>query len=140
MSTKTLTFSVVSAQEELLTGTAEMIVAHASHGDLGICPGHAPLLAELLPGPVRVINGSNEESFYVSGGMIEVQPEGVSILADTAARAADLDEAAVLKAKEEAERLMKENKSEVDYADLTAQLAETIAQLRVINQLKNKLK
>ncbi len=140
MSNKTLSFTVVSSQAELQSGDAEMIIAHASHGDLGLCPGHAPLLAELKPGPVRVINGTEETSFYVSGGIIEVQPNSVSILADTAIRAADLNEAEIVKAKEEAEQLMKDNKSSVDYARLTNEIAQAAAKLRVLNQLKNKIK
>ena len=96
---------IVSAEEELFSGLVEMVVAHGHIGDLGVLPGHAPLLSTIKPGPVRVIKqGGKEEVFYISGGFIEVQPNMVKVLADTAIRANDLDEAAALEAKKAAQQ------------------------------------
>lgn len=128
---------IVSAEEELFSGLVEMVVAHGHMGDLGVLPGHAPLLSTIKPGPVRVIKqGGKEEIFYISGGFIEVQPDMVKVLADTAIRAADLDEAAALEAKKAAEKAMAAKSANMDYSTASAHLAEAAAQLRTINELR----
>lgn len=128
---------IVSAEEELFSGLVEMVVAHGHMGDLGVLPGHAPLLSTIKPGPVRVIKeGGVEEVFYISGGFIEVQPDMVKVLADTAIRAADLDEAAALEAKKAAEKAMVAKSADMDYTTASARLAEAAAQLRTIHELR----
>lgn len=135
----TIQVDIVSAEKEIFSGEAEMVFAPALLGELGIAPGHTPLVTQLGPGEVRVkIPEGEEEAFYVSGGMLEVQPSVVTVLSDTAQRAEDLDEAAVLKAKEEAERQFHERDAEIDYAKAQAQLAETVAQLQTIRRLKRR--
>ncbi len=132
---------IVSAEEEIFSGLVELVVAAGSQGDLGVMPGHAPLLTELKPGPVRVVKqGGQEELYYVSGGYIEIQPNTVSVLADSALRAGDMDEAAALQVKKDAEKLLTDQSSGMDYARATVQLAEAVAQLRTIQQLRDKLK
>ena len=97
MASRTVQCDIVSAEEELFSGRVEMVIAHGHMGDLGILPGHTPLISTIKPGPVRVIKqGGGEEVYYISGGFIEVQPTMVKVLADTAIRAADLDEVAAL--------------------------------------------
>ena len=136
---KTVQVDIVSAEREIFSGEVEMLFAPALLGEVGIAPGHTPLVTQLAPGEVRVKHaGGGEEAFYVSGGLLEVQPKVVTILSDTAVRAEDLDEAAVLKAKEEAERQFHERDSEVDYATAQAQLAETVAQLQTIQRLRRR--
>ena len=131
---------IVSAEEAIFSGLVEMVVAHGALGDLGIAPGHAPLLTELKPGPVRVITQSGEERiYYVSGGFLEVQPGTVSILADTAVRADDVDEAAAIEAQKSAEAAIANQHGEFDYGRAAAQLAEAAAQLRTIQALKKKM-
>ena len=135
----TIQVDIVSAEHEIFSGEADMVYAPASMGELGIAPGHTPLVTQLGPGEVRVQHpDGNEEAFYVSGGMLEIQPRVVTILSDTAMRAEDLDEAAVLKAKEEAERQFHDRGAEVDYATAQAQLAETVAQLQTIQRLRKR--
>ncbi|MCL7461434.1 F0F1 ATP synthase subunit epsilon [Pseudomonas sp. NW5] len=130
---------IVSAEEELFSGLVEMVVAHGNQGDLGILMGHTPLLTDLKPGPVRVIKqGGEEEVYYISGGFLEVQPNMVKVLADTAVRAADLDEAAALEAKKAAEKAINEKGAEFDYTTAAARLAEAAAQLRTIQELRKK--
>ena len=131
----TMHCDIVSAEKSIFSGLVEMVVAAGSLGDLGILPGHAPLLTGLIPGPVRVVlQGGEEQVFYVSGGYLEVQRGVVTLLADTAARADDLTEAAALQAKEDAERAMQEQSSEFEYGRAAAQLAEAVAQLRALRQ------
>ncbi|MCQ4348903.1 F0F1 ATP synthase subunit epsilon [Pseudomonas stutzeri] len=130
---------IVSAEEELFSGLVEMVVAHGNMGDLGILMGHTPLLTDLKPGPVRVIKqGGEEEVYYISGGFLEVQPNMVKVLADTAVRATDLDEAAALEAKKAAEKALSEKGAEFDYSTAAARLAEAAAQLRTIQELRKK--
>ena len=130
---------IVSAEKEIFSGLIEMVVAAGSLGDLGIQYGHAPLLTGLIPGPVRVIKqGGEEEIFYVSGGYLEVQPNAVTILADSALRANDIDEAAAQKAQEEAQHAINNQAGEADYTRAAVQLAEAAAQLRAIQQLRKK--
>jgi F-type H+-transporting ATPase subunit epsilon len=133
---------IVSAEGEIYSGDAGMVFAPAKLGDVGIAPRHAPLLTELRPGTVRVqpAEGGDELSFYVSGGMLEVQPHLVTVLADTALRAHDIDEAAALEAKRRAEDALRNRETLIDYARAQAELAEAIAQLRAIDQLRKKLK
>lgn len=130
---------IVSAEEELFSGLVEMVVAHGHMGDIGVLPGHAPLLSTIKPGPVRVIlEGGKEEVFYISGGFIEVQPSMVKVLADTAIRASDLDEAAAMEAKKAAEKAILAKSADMDYSAASARLAEAAAQLRTINELRRK--
>ncbi len=133
----TVQCDIVSAEEELFSGAVEMVIAHGHMGDLGILPGHTPLISTIKPGPVRVIKeGGAEEVYYISGGFIEVQPTMVKILADTAVRAADLDEVAVLEAKKAAEYAIQEQTADFDYAAIAVRLAEAAAQLRTISELR----
>ena len=134
----TLHVDIVSAEKEIYSGTAEMVFAPLVTGEVGILPRHAPLLARMKPGEVRVKTATEELFFYVSGGMLEVQPHVVTVLADTAARAKDLDEAAAVKAKERAEEALKNRAADIDYAKAQAELAEAVAQLRAIRKLREK--
>ena len=135
----TIHVNVVSAEQEIFSGTAEMVYAPAAEGDVGIAPRHAPLLTGLKPGEVRVqVEGGSEEHFYISGGMLEVQPHVVTVLADTAIRAHDIDEAAALEAKEQAEKLMAEKGAEMEYAEAQVQLAQAAAQLRALQNLRKR--
>ena len=136
----TMHVDVVSAEAEIFSGPANMLFAPGVMGELGILPRHAPLLTRIKPGEVRIITPDNEEQFfYVSGGMLEIQPQAVTVLADTALRAKDLDEAAALEAKDRAEKILADSKGEVDYAAAEAELAEAMAQLQAIQRLKKKL-
>ena len=131
---------IVSAEKAIFSGLVELVVAHGSLGDLGIAPGHAPLLTELKPGPVRVITQAGEEQiYYVSGGFLEVQRSTVTVLADTAVRAHDIDEAAALEAQKAAEAALANQHGEFDYGRAAAQLAEAAAQLRTIQGLRKKM-
>ena len=133
----TMHCDIVSAERSIFSGLVEMVVAAGSLGDLGIAPGHAPLLTALIPGPVRVVMpGGEEEVYYVSGGFLEVQRGIVTLLADTALRAGDVDEAAALEAKEEAERAMANQEADFEYGRAAAQLAEAAAQLRALRQMR----
>lgn len=135
----TIHVDIVSAEQEIFSGLAEMVFAPAIMGEVGIAPRHTPLLTQLAPGEVRLkLPDGEERSFYVSGGMLEVQPHVVTVLSDTAMRAEDLDEAAVLKAKEEAERQLHDREAEMDYATALAQHAEVAAQLQAIQRLRKR--
>ncbi len=135
----TVHVDIVSAEREIFSGLAEMIFAPAALGEVGIAPGHTPMLTQLGPGEVRLkFSEGAEEAFYVSGGMLEVQPRVVTILSDTAVRAEDLDEAAVLKAKEAAEQALSDTSAEIDYAKALAEYAETAAQLQTIQRLRRR--
>ena len=139
MASRTVQCDIVSAEDELFSGRVEMVVAHGHMGDLGILPGHTPLISTIKPGPVRVIKqGGGEEVYYISGGFIEVQPYTVKVLADTAIRAADLDEAEALKAKKAAEQALVNQSTDFDYAAAAVRLAEAAAQLRTIHELRKK--
>ena len=131
---------IVSAEKAIFSGDAAHIIVTGLLGELGIYPGHTQLLTALKPGPVRIVKPNGEdEILYISGGILEVQPQLVSILADTAIRASDLDEMAALEAKEHAERILNDKQSDIDYAKATAELAQAVAQLQVISKLKKKL-
>ncbi|HBP99477.1 MAG TPA: F0F1 ATP synthase subunit epsilon [Gammaproteobacteria bacterium] len=135
----TMHCDIVSAEKSIFSGRVEMVVATGTLGDLGVAPGHAPLITGLIPGPVRLIkDGGDEVVFYVSGGYLEVQSGVVTLLTDTALRADDVDEAAAVEAMEEAERAMQDASAELDYGTASAQLAEAAAQLRALRQLKNR--
>lgn len=130
---------IVSTEDSLFSGLVELVVASGELGDLGIAPGHTPLLTKLKPGPVRVIRQDGEEEvIYVSGGFLEVQPHLVTILADTAIRAEELDESVAQEAKAEAERQMKQTSSDFEYARAATQLAEATAQLRALQQARRQ--
>jgi len=135
----TVHVNIVSAEAEIFSGLATMVFAPGVMGELGIMPRHAPLLTKIKPGEVRIrTEDGEEESFYVSGGMLEVQPNLVTVLADTAARAKDLDEAAALAAKQRAEQALKDKKGDIDLAQAEAELAEAVAQIRAIQNLRKK--
>jgi len=137
----TMHVDVVSAEEEIFSGPATMLFAPGVMGDLGILPRHAPLLTRIKPGEVRIQTADSDEEqiIYVSGGMLEIQPAAVTVLADTATRAHDIDEAAAIEAKERSEKLLSDQKDDVDYAAASAELAEAMAQLQAIQRLKKKI-
>jgi F-type H+-transporting ATPase subunit epsilon len=137
----TMHVDVVSAEEEIFSGPATMLFAPGEMGDLGILPRHAPLLTRIKPGEVRiqVPDSEEEQIIYVSGGILEVQPAAVTILADTATRAVDIDEAAAIEAKERAENILKDQKDNVDYAAASAELAEAMAQIQAVHRLRKKI-
>lgn len=131
---------IVSAEAEIFSGLVEQIIATGSEGDLGILPGHAPLLTALKPGPIRISKQNGEEEvYYISGGFLEVQPGQVKVLADTAMRAGDMDEAAALEAKKQAEQALSNQHGEFDYSRAATQLAEAAAQLRTLQAIRKKL-
>jgi F-type H+-transporting ATPase subunit epsilon len=134
----TIHVDIVSAEGEIFSGMAEMVYAPAVMGEVGIAPRHTPLVSQLKPGEVRVETegGKEMQHFYVSGGILEVQPHVVTVLADTAIRAADLDEAAAQDAKRRAEDAMVNRTSEFEYAKAQAELAEAAAQLRAIERIR----
>lgn len=136
----TIHVDIVSAEREIYSGRAEMVFAMLVNGEVGILPRHAPMIAHMKPGEVRIKTATEELAFYVSGGLLEVQPHVVTVLADTAARARDLDEAKVLAAKQRAEEALKDRQANIDYARAQAELAEAVAQLRSIRRLRDKLK
>ncbi|NOZ11146.1 MAG: F0F1 ATP synthase subunit epsilon [Gammaproteobacteria bacterium] len=134
----TLHVDIVSAEEAIFSGTATMVFAPAVMGEVGITPRHTPLLTQLKPGEVRVqTQGGEELFFYVSGGMLEVQPHVVTVLSDTAIRAKDLDEAAATAAKEKAERAMADQHSEFEYAKAQMELARALAQLSTLRKIRD---
>ncbi|GAB4298540.1 MAG: F0F1 ATP synthase subunit epsilon [Thiohalomonadaceae bacterium] len=137
----TMHVDVVSAETSIFSGTVEAVFAPAKEGEVGIMPRHSPFLAQLKPGQVRVVKqGGEEDFFYVSGGMLEVQPHTVTVLADTALRARDMDEAAALQAKERAEQAMRDRTGAMEWAEAQAELAQAIAQLQMIQRLREKTK
>ena len=135
----TIFVDIVSAEGQIFKGDATMVFAPAAGVEIGIAPRHAPLLTLLKPGEVRVqMDGQEEQSFYVGGGALEVQPHLVSVLADTAARARDLDEAAALAAKQRAEDAMRGRADKLEMAEAQAELARAVAQLRAIERIRKK--
>jgi F-type H+-transporting ATPase subunit epsilon len=132
---------IVSAEKEIFSGVVEMIVASGQLGEIGIIPGHAPLLTVLRPGEVRVtLPGGEQDVYYISGGMLEVQPYTVTVLADAAERAESLDEAVALEAKARAEAAMAHKDTEIDYSVAAAELARAVAQIRAIQKTRKKFK
>ena len=135
----TVLCSIVSAEEEIFSGQVEMVIATGTMGELGILPGHTPLLSGVKPGPIRLIlEGGEEEIFFASGGYIEVQPTSITILADTALRADDLDEVAALEAQKKAERELVDQKSGVGFARVSLDLQEQAAMLRTIRKFRDR--
>jgi len=137
----TIRCDIVSAEKEIFQGDATMVVATGELGELGIAPRHAPLITRIKPGKVVVTQANGEKlDFYVSGGILEVQPQVVTILADTVVRADDLDEAVVQKAKEEAERILANRSEAMEIAEAQTKLAEVMAQLQALDRLRKNLK
>ena len=135
----TIHVDIVSAEQEIFSGAAEMVFAPAVMGELGIIPRHAPLITVLKPGDVRVkMPDGKEEHFYVSGGILEVQPHLVTVLSDIGLRAHDLDEAKAMEAKERAEKAMEGTMADMEYAKAEAELAQAVAQLRAIERLRKR--
>lgn len=136
----TVHVDVVSAEEEIFSGLAEFVVLPGEAGELGILPGHMPLMTRIRPGTVRVKvpNQAEEELIFVAGGILEVQPGLVTVLADTAIRGNDLDEAKALEAKKQAEEVLANKSSQLDYAKAQAELAEAIAQISAIQKLRKR--
>ncbi len=135
----TIHCDIVSAEKEIFSGRITMISAPGPIGELGIGPGHAPLLTGIRPGPVRLtMEDGEEEVFFASGGFLEVQPGVVTILADTAARAEDLDEAAAIEAQEAAERAIQDQAADFDFSLAASQLANAMAQQRTLEELKKR--
>ncbi len=137
----TIHIDVVSAEEQIFSGLAEFVVVPGEMGELGIYPRHTALMTRIKPGAVRIKrpDQEQEELVYVSGGMLEIQPNVITVLADTAIRGVDLDEARALDAKQAAEEAMKNRSSDIDYAAAQAELAEAIAQLRAIQQMRKHI-
>ena len=136
----TMHVDIVSAEESIFSGTVEELYAPGEMGEVGIFPRHTQLVTRLKPGEVRVKREgqSEQEMYYVSGGILEVQPHVVTVLADTAVRAKDLDEAAALEAKKQAEEALADKKSDFDYAKAQTELAEAVAQLRTIQKIRKQ--
>lgn len=133
----TIHVDIVSAEGQIFSGEAAMVFAPAAMGEIGIAPRHAPLLTTLKPGEVRVQMPSGEEQFFfVGGGAIEIQPHLVTVLADTALRAKDIDEAAALQAKQRAEEALKDRAGKIDVAEAQAELARAVAQIKAIEKLR----
>ncbi len=134
----TIHVDIVSAEGQIHSGLAEMVYAPGVMGELGIAPRHTPLVTRLKPGEVRIEEkaGGEQAHYFISGGMLEIQPHLITILADTAVRATDLDEAAALEAKKRAEEAMKDRSADFEYAQAQAELAEAAAQLRAIENLR----
>jgi len=140
MAKQTIKCDIVSAEEEIFSGEAAMLYATGEMGELGIAPRHAPLLTRLKPGQVRIETPEGEQQiYYVSGGMLEVQPHLITVLADTADRAENLDEAAAQRAKEDAERQLADRSGDQEIAEAQAQLAEAVAKIQTLQKLRRKL-
>ena len=135
----TMQCHIVSAEEEIYSGRIAMLSLVGTLGELGVLPGHAPLLTGIRPGPVRLRDENGEEEvFYAAGGYLEIQPGVVTVLADTALRASDIDEAAAAEAQQEAERALTEAAAEMDYGRVQAQLAAATAQQRTLEELRKR--
>ncbi|MDD4913831.1 MAG: F0F1 ATP synthase subunit epsilon [Methylococcales bacterium] len=135
----TIHVDIVSAEQEIYSGLAQMLFAPAEQGEVGIAPRHTPLITRLKPGEVRVkINEKESQEFFISGGLLEVQPHLVTILADSAIRAHDIDEAAALQAKARAEEMLRDKSGKIDYATTQAELAQALMQLRTLERLRKR--
>ena len=140
MAANTYHLDVVSAEQKMFSGLVEKIQVTGSEGELGIYPGHAPLLTAIKPGMVRIVKEHNEEEYiYLSGGVLEVQPTVVTVLADTAIRGKDLDEARAMESKRMAEEHINSSHGDVDYAQASAELSRALAKLRVIELTKKAM-
>ena len=135
---KTLQVDIVSAEQAIFSGTAERVIAPGEAGELGILPEHMPLLTRIKPGTVRIQNGSEEEVIYVSGGMMEVQPDRVTVLADTSVRAHDLDEAKAMEAERLAKEALADRSGAIDHAKAQIELAQAAAQIAAIRKLRQR--
>ena len=141
MVTPTLRLDIVSAEQAIFSGEVERVLVTGQMGDLGIFPGHLPLITAIKPGEIlALLPSKDEEVFYVNGGMLEVQPYIVTILADTIIRAADIDEAAAIQAKQIAEQKLASKEKEVNFAKASVELAEAMAQIRAIQKLRKRVK
>ena len=139
MAVTTTRLDVVSAEREIFSGEVEMVSAPAVEGEVGILPGHSAFITTLAPGEVRaVLPDGQDESFYVSGGILEVQPHVVTVLTDTALRAEDVDEAAATAAMEQAEHALHDRQAQIDYATARAELAQAVAQLRTLERMRRR--
>ncbi len=137
----TIKVDIVSAEGEIYSGSAEMVFAPAEMGEVGIAPRHSPFITRLNPGEVRVkISEEEQYPFYISGGLLEVQPHLVTVLADTAIRAKDIDEAAALEAKAKAEEALQDKSGKIDYAKAQAQLLEAMMQLKTLDRLRKRVR
>ena len=137
---KSVQCDVVCAEEAVFSGKVQMVSLTGSEGDLGITPGHAPLLTAIKPGPISMrLESGEEQTLYISGGFIEVQPQHITVLSDTAIRADDLDESQAEAARQEAENQLSEKGADFDYSLASARLAEAVAQLRTVRQIKAKM-
>ena len=137
----TVHLDIVSAEQSIFSGLAEMVIATGSLGEIGITPGHAPLLTTLKPGQVKVTKqGGDQALFYISGGMLEVQPNCVTVLADMATRAESLDEAAAIEAQKRAQAMLADRAADVSYAEAAVELAKAAAQIRAIKQIRKSNK
>ncbi len=137
--TMTIHVDIVSAEQEIFSGSAQMVFANAELGEVGIAPRHAPFISSLRPGEVRVkIDETQSLPFYVSGGILEVQPHLVTVLADTAIRAKDIDEAAALEAKAKAEEALNDKSGKIDYATAQSQLLQAMMQLQTIERFRKR--
>ncbi len=135
----TMHLNIVSAESEMYSGTVTEVYAPAEDGEVGIMPRHTQMLSTLRPGVIRIVEqGGAEQSFFVSGGILEVQPHIVTVLSDTALRAADIDESAALEAKARAEAAMKDKVSDMDYVKAKAELIEAVAQIEALRKLRKK--
>lgn len=133
---KTFQIDVVSAEESIFSGTAEFVALPGEQGELGILPGHTPLITRIRPGAVRIQADGKEELIFVAGGILEVQPQAVTVLADTAVRGKDLDEAKAEEARRRAQELLANQSSDINYAAAQAELAEAVAQIAAIRKLR----
>jgi F-type H+-transporting ATPase subunit epsilon len=137
---RTVHCDIVSAEEAIFSGLVEVLVAAGVSGDLGILPGHAALLTSIQSGPVRIKKqGGEEEIFFVSGGFLEVQPNSITVLADTVVRADNIDEAAAFEAQKHAQHALENQSGDFDYSRAAAQLAEASAQIRTLQQIRQKM-
>ncbi|MGL4768009.1 MAG: F0F1 ATP synthase subunit epsilon [Formosimonas sp.] len=134
----TLQVDVVSAEKEVFSGQASFVALPGESGELGILPGHTPLITRIKPGAVRIETTDGEELVFVAGGILEVQPNHVTVLADTAIRGEDLDEARALEAKKRAEEMLSENKSDIDYARAQSELQVAVAQIAALHKMLKK--
>jgi F-type H+-transporting ATPase subunit epsilon len=135
---KTIHVDIVSAEASIYSGEAERVIAPGEAGELGILPEHVPLLTRIKPGTVRIVNGANEEVIYVSGGMMEVQPDGITLLADTSVRAHDLDEAKAMEAERLAKEALANRTGKMEVAQAQAELAQASAQISAIRRLRQR--
>src|SRR5579871_4883436 len=138
MASSNIHVDIVSAEREIFSGEADMVFAPGEQGELGIAPRHAPLLTRMKAGTVRVHHGGEEQVFYVSGGILEIQPHMVTVLSDTAQRAADIDEAAAQEAVRRAQEALANQSSEIDIAKVEAEMLENVARLKTLKHLRDK--